>query len=90
MWGETLVKLLPALVGTAAIGDPLSVIGASTGILMAIAVGIHFELPGKGVGRAALAHSGRLASAFLVALVFILVFGLTGADRVGLDHSPGA
>ncbi len=67
-----------------AIGEPLAVIGASTGILMAIGVGIRFELPGKGVGKAALVHSGRLLSALSVALVIIFAFGLTGVDRTVL------
>jgi predicted permease len=61
-----------------AIGDPLAVIGAPTGILMAIAVGIQFEPPGKGVAKAALVYAGRLASALAVAAVFVLIFGLTG------------
>jgi predicted permease len=64
-----------------AIGDPLAVIGAPTGILMAIAGGIQFEPPGKGVAKAALVYAGRLASALAVAVVFVLIFGLTGADR---------
>ena len=67
-----------------AIGDPLAVIGAPTGILMAIAVGIQFEPPGKGVAKAALVYAGRLASALAVAVVFVLIFGLTGADRTVL------
>lgn len=68
----------------AAIGDPLAAIGAATGILMAIAVGIQFEPPGRGVAKAALIYAGRLRSALAVAVAFILVFGLTGADRTVL------
>jgi predicted permease len=67
-----------------AIGDPLAVIGAPTGILMAIAVGIQFEPPGRGVAKAALVFAGRLVSALAVAFVFVVVFGLTGADRTVL------
>jgi predicted permease len=67
-----------------AIGHPLALIGAPTGILMAIAVGIQFEPPGKGVTKAALVYAGRLASALAVAVVVILAFGLTGADRTVL------
>lgn len=66
----------------AAIGDPLAAIGAATGILMAIGVGIRFEAPGRsGLGKAALVYSARLASALAVAVAFILIFGLTGPDR---------
>jgi predicted permease len=36
------------------------------------------------VAKAALIYAGRLASALAVAVVFILVFGLTGADRTVL------
>ena len=54
------------------------------GILMAIAVGIQFEPPGKGVAKAALVYAGRLVSALAVAVVFVLIFGLTGADRTVL------
>ncbi len=68
----------------AAIGDTLATIGTATGILMAIAVGIQFEPPGKGVAKAALIYAGRLASAMAVAVAVILVFGLTGADRTVL------
>lgn len=68
----------------AAIGDPLAVLGAPTGILMAVAVGIQFEPPGKGVAKAALVYAGRLASAVVVAVAFVLIFGLTGADRTVL------
>ncbi len=68
----------------AAVGDPLAAFGAATGILMAIAVGIQFEPPGQGVTKAALVYAGRLASALAVAVAFILIFGLTGADRTVL------
>ncbi len=68
----------------AAIGDPLAVVGMPTGILMALAVGIQFEPPGKGVAKAALVYGGRLVSAMAVAVAFVVVFGLTGADRTVL------
>jgi hypothetical protein len=72
------------MIATVPQADPLAVIGAPTGILMAIAVGIQFEPPGKGVAKAALVYAGRLASALAVAVVFVLIFGLTGADRTVL------
>ena len=51
---------------------------------MAIAVGIQFEPPGKGVGpsRTGLCRAARVGLA--VAVVFVLIFGLTGADRTVL------
>jgi predicted permease len=64
--------------------DPIATVGAATGFLMAIGVGIRFEPPGAGVGKAALIHATRLTSALGVALVFVLVFGLTGPDRTVL------
>jgi malate permease and related proteins len=64
-----------------AIADPVASIGTATGILMAIGVGIRFEPPGRGVGKAALIYAGRLTSAMGVALAIVLIFGLTGADR---------
>jgi malate permease and related proteins len=67
-----------------AIGEPIAAIGALTGILMAIGVGIRFEPPGRGLGKAALVLSGRLVSAVVVAVALVLVFGLTGADRTVL------
>jgi predicted permease len=51
---------------------------------MAIGVGIRFEPPGRGIGKAALIYAARLASALAVALAFILVLGLTGMDRTVL------
>ena len=68
----------------AAIADPIATIGTATGILMAIGVGIRFEPPGQGVGKAALIHAGRLTSAMGVAVAIVLIFGLTGADRTVL------
>jgi predicted permease len=68
----------------AAIGDPLAAIGAPTGVLMAIAVGIQFQPPGKGIAKALLVYAGRLASALAVAVAFVFIFGLTGADRTVL------
>ena len=67
-----------------AITDPIATIGTATGVLMAIGVGIRFEPPGKGVGKAALIHAGRLTSALGVAIAIVLIFGLTGADRTVL------
>ena len=63
------------------IADPLAAIGAVTGILMAIGVGIRFQLPGRGVGKAALIFAARVASALGVAVAAVLIFGLSGADR---------
>ena len=51
---------------------------------MAIAVGTQFEPPGKGVAKAALIYAGRIASALSVAVAFVFIFGLTGADRTVL------
>jgi predicted permease len=68
----------------AGVADPIATVGAATGFLMAIGVGIRFEPPGAGVGKAALIHATRLTSALGVALVFVLVFGLTGPDRTVL------
>jgi hypothetical protein len=65
----------------AVVGDPLAVFGGSTGILMAIGVGIRFQPPGKGVSKAALVFAGRLTSATAVAVAAVLIFGLTGPDR---------
>jgi predicted permease len=68
----------------AGVAEPVAAIGMATGILMAIGVGIRFEPPGKGVGKAALIHAARLTSALGVAVVIVLVFGLTGIDRTVL------
>ena len=67
-----------------AVADPVASIGTATGILMAIGVGIRFEPPGRGIGKAALIHAGRLTSAMGVAVAVVLVFGLTGVDRTVL------
>ena len=48
--------------------DPVAAIGAATGILMAIGVGIRFQPPGAGLDKAALIHTARLTSALGVAL----------------------
>jgi predicted permease len=76
-----------------AIAEPLAVIGAATGILMAIGVGIRFQPPGRGVGKAALVFAARVASALAVAGAAVLIFGLTGADRtvmllIGIAPTP--
>lgn len=68
----------------AVIGDPLAVFAGATGILIAIGVGIRFQLPGRGVGKAALVFSGRLVSAMAVVVGIVLIFGLSGADRTVL------
>lgn len=68
----------------AAISEPLAALGAPTGILMAIAVGIQFRPPGDGVAKALLVYAGRLASALAVAIAIVFIFGLTGADRTVL------
>jgi predicted permease len=64
-----------------AIGEPLAAVGAATGILMAIGVGIRFRPPGHGVTTAALVFTARVVSALGVAVAVVLIFGLTGADR---------
>jgi hypothetical protein len=66
------------------ISEPVAAIGAATGIMVALGVGIRFEPPGRDIGKAALIHAGRLVSALGVALTFVLAFGLTGADRTVL------
>lgn len=68
----------------APIADPIAAIGMATGVLMAIGVGIRFEPPGRGVGKAALIYAARLTSAMAVALAVVLIFGLTGPDRTVL------
>jgi predicted permease len=76
-----------------AIGDPLAVVGAATGILMAIGVGIRFRPPGRGMAKAALIFAARVASALTIAIAAVLIFGLTGADRtvmllIGIAPTP--
>ena len=66
------------------IADPLAVFAGATGILLAIGVGIPFQLPGKGAGKAALVFVGRLVSALAVAVALVLILGLTGTDRTVL------
>jgi predicted permease len=65
----------------AVIADPIAILGMPTGLLMAIGVGIRFQPLVSGVAKAALVYAGRLTSAMAVAVVVILAFGLTGADR---------
>jgi predicted permease len=65
----------------AAISDPLATFGTATGVLMAIGVGIRFEVPGRRVGKAALVFAARVTSGLAVAGAFVLIFGLTGMDR---------
>jgi predicted permease len=59
-------------------------VAASSSQIAAVAVGIQFEPPGKGVAKAALVYAGRLVSAVAVAVAVVLIFGLTGADRTVL------
>jgi predicted permease len=66
------------------IADPLAVFAGATGILLAIGVGIRFQLPGRGAGKASLVFAGRLVSALAVAVALVLIFGLTGTDRTVL------
>jgi predicted permease len=68
----------------AVIADPLAVFAGATGLLMAIGVGIRFQPPGKGSGKAALVFAGRLVSALAVAIAFVLILGLRGPDRTVL------
>jgi predicted permease len=63
------------------IADPLAAFAGATGLLVAIGVGIRFQPPGKGAGKAALVYAGRLVSALAVAVALVLIFGLTGPDR---------
>jgi predicted permease len=60
---------------------------------MAIGVGIRFQPPGRGIGKAALVFAARVASALAVAGAAVLIFGLTGADRtvmllIGIAPTP--
>jgi predicted permease len=64
-----------------AVSAPLAAFGAATGVLMAVAVGIRFALPGRDVGKAALVFGTRVGSGLAVAIAIVLIFGLTGMDR---------
>jgi len=64
-----------------AISSPLATLGAVTGVLMAIGVGIRFEPPGRDIGKAALVFATRVFAELAVAVAVVLIFGLTGVDR---------
>lgn len=64
-----------------AIGTPLATFGAATGVLMAVAVGIRFEPPGRDLGKPALVFATRVVSGLAVAATVVFTFRLTGIDR---------
>jgi predicted permease len=75
-----LVNLFGVRVPTG-ITSALSVFGSASAVIITLGVGILFEPLRRGSGKAILAAGLRLATGFLIALVFVLAFDLQGIDR---------
>jgi len=76
--------LLVNLIGVpvpSSISGAIGLFATTTAVLISLAVGILFEPPGKGVGKAALIVGIRLVTGLAVAIAFVLIFRLQGIDR---------